>query len=66
MANSNIRYSILPGLESKVNLGYTRTTMDQMQVYPNLSLNPTSGTGSFTYFGDASASSYIIEPPVGL
>ncbi|WP_162915422.1 TonB-dependent receptor [Paraflavitalea soli] len=64
VANSIIRYTILPGLDAKVNLGYTRTTMDQTQVYPNLSLNPTAATGSFTYFGNASASSYVIEPQV--
>ncbi len=62
VANSVLRYNIIPGLDAKVNLGYTRTTMDQTQVYPNISLSPTVTSGSFSYFGNATATSYVIEP----
>jgi len=64
VANANLRYTLIKGLEAKVNLGYTRTTLDQLQVYPNASLNPVSSTGSFSYFGNASTNSYIVEPQV--
>ncbi|MDF2188201.1 TonB-dependent receptor [Paraflavitalea sp. CAU 1676] len=64
VSNANIRYTIIPGLDAKVNLGYTRTTLDQLQVYPNATFNPTTSTGSMTYFGDASTNSYIVEPQV--
>ncbi|WP_346317654.1 TonB-dependent receptor [Chitinophaga sp. YIM B06452] len=62
IANSVIRYTVLPGLNAKVNLGYTTTNMDQVQVYPNVVFNPLNTTGSKTYFGNADANSYLVEP----
>lgn len=62
VANSAIRYTILPDLNVKVNLGYTDMKMDQVQVYPNATFNPVGSAGSMSYFGNTSAQSYIIEP----
>lgn len=62
VANSVIRYTVLPGLNLKTSLGYTQTNMDQLQVYPNIVFNPATSSGSMTYFGNSEVSSYIIEP----
>ncbi|WP_158618101.1 SusC/RagA family TonB-linked outer membrane protein [Chitinophaga lutea] len=64
IANSTVRYTILPGLNVKVNLGYTKTDMKQVQTYPSISQNPLSSTGSFSYFGNGDVASWIIEPQV--
>lgn len=62
LANTVLRYTILPGLNAKASLGYTRTDMDQMRITPDASLNPLTSTGSESYFGNSDISSYIIEP----
>ncbi|SHK82868.1 TonB-linked outer membrane protein, SusC/RagA family [Chitinophaga jiangningensis] len=62
LANTVLRYTILPGLNAKASLGYTHTGMDQMRITPNASLNPLTSTGSESYFGNSSLGSYIIEP----
>lgn len=60
--NSVIRYTLLPGLNIKANLGYTRTDMKQTQTMPDASFNPITTTGSQSLFGSSSFGSYIIEP----
>lgn len=62
MANSVIRYTLLPGLNIKTNLGYTNTNMDQVQIYPEATFNPANATGNMSYFGNSKVQSYIIEP----
>lgn len=62
ITNGEIRYTVLPGLIAKVTGGYTHNSMDQVQITPNSSLNPTTSTGSFTYFGNMKAHSYVVEP----
>ncbi|MBV7532893.1 TonB-dependent receptor [Chitinophaga sp. sic0106] len=62
LANTVLRYTILPGLNAKASLGYTRSDMDQKRITPNSSLNPLTSTGSESYFGNSDVSSYIIEP----
>ncbi|WP_186452335.1 SusC/RagA family TonB-linked outer membrane protein [Chitinophaga polysaccharea] len=62
LANSVIRYTILPGLNAKASLGYTRTDMKQMRITPDASFNPLTSTGSESYFGSSGMGSYIIEP----
>ncbi|WP_276482776.1 TonB-dependent receptor [Paraflavitalea pollutisoli] len=64
VASSNIRYTILKGLDAKLNLGYTNTTLDQLQVFPDATFNPVTTAGSMTYFGNASNRSYSVEPQV--
>ncbi|MBO9731957.1 MAG: TonB-dependent receptor [Chitinophaga sp.] len=64
VTNSVIRYTLLPGLNLKANLGYTRTDMKQMRILPNASFNPKDAVGSQSYFGNSSFGSYIIEPQV--
>lgn len=62
VANSNIRYTVLPGLNIKANLGYNQTNMGQTQVYPDKTFNPNTSSGSMTFFGNNELSSYILEP----
>jgi TonB-dependent starch-binding outer membrane protein SusC len=64
VTNSVIRYTLLPGLNIKANLGYTRTDMKQMQTMPNASFNPIQATGSQSLFGSSSFGSYIVEPQI--
>lgn len=64
VANSTVRYTLLPGLNIKANLGYTKTDMKQTQTYPFIAQNPLTSTGSFSYFGNGDVSSWIIEPQV--
>lgn len=64
IANSRLRYTILPGLDLKASLGYTSTDMNQMQLYPNATFNPNTSIGSMSYFGNSNAWSYIAEPQI--
>ncbi|WP_165798321.1 TonB-dependent receptor [Chitinophaga costaii] len=64
VANSTLRYTLLPGLNLKANLGYNRTDMKQTQLYPNATFNPMTSTGSMSYFGNSDVESYIVEPQV--
>ncbi len=62
IGNAVFRYTLLPGLNLKASLGYTNTSMDQLQTYPQMAFNPESNVPSQSYFGDNSIESYIIEP----
>ncbi|RYY54212.1 MAG: SusC/RagA family TonB-linked outer membrane protein [Chitinophagaceae bacterium] len=62
IANGIMRYTILPGLNAKVNLGFTKSNMDQVQVYPTATFNPANATGSMSYFGFSDAQTYLVEP----
>lgn len=62
MASSTIRYTILPGLNLKASLGYNQSNMDQVQLYPDKTFNPTTSPGSMSYFGSSQVHSYSIEP----
>ncbi|SDG27764.1 SusC/RagA family TonB-linked outer membrane protein [Chitinophaga filiformis] len=64
IANTSIRYAVLPGLNAKVNVGYTKMSMAQQSTAPTTAFNPTStsSTKSSATFGNSSTQSYIIEP----
>ncbi|HVW63269.1 MAG TPA: TonB-dependent receptor [Puia sp.] len=62
VASSTIRYTILPGLNLKAALGYNQSNMDQEQLYPDKTFNPTTSPGSMSYFGSSQVHSYSIEP----
>ncbi|WP_240347926.1 SusC/RagA family TonB-linked outer membrane protein [Longitalea arenae] len=64
ISNLTLRYSLLPGLNLKASLGYTRTELDQKRANPYSSDNPTSTQGSYAYFANNVAGNYIIEPTV--
>lgn len=67
----SLRYTILPGLNVKANLGYTKTDLDQHYSNPGSSDNPStydpggfSGQNSFAYFVTNRMSNYIAEPTI--
>lgn len=64
VAQSDIRYTLLPGLNLKANLGYTQTNMRQTQLTPEKSNNPHQNIGSSANYGTRDASTYIIEPQI--
>lgn len=64
IANTTIRYTLLPGLNLKTRLGYNQSSMKQVQLYPDKVFNPVTSTGSMTYFGNSELQSHIIEPQV--
>ncbi|MDR6338911.1 TonB-linked SusC/RagA family outer membrane protein [Filimonas zeae] len=64
VAGSNLRYTLLPGLQLKANLGYNQSTMNSTQVFPDKTFNPVTSTGSISYFGASNLNSYILEPQV--
>ncbi len=64
IGNSVLRYSLLPDLDVKVNVGFNRMSMDQVQTLPAAGFNPATFTGSTSQFGNSAVSSYIVEPQV--
>lgn len=62
VASGNLRYTVLPGLNLKTNLGYNQSNMNQVQVYPDKTFNPATSSGSISYFGANNLNAYIIEP----
>ncbi|MGX5818723.1 TonB-dependent receptor [Chitinophaga lutea] len=63
-ANATARYTILPGLDAKVQMGYQRSDMGQKQTFPMKGQNPFTTTGSNAYFGNSSNFTWIVEPHV--
>lgn len=62
LTSATVRYSPLQGLTLSTAVGYNRTTLNQLQLYPRISFNPTSSATSMAYFGNGENSSYSIEP----
>jgi TonB-linked SusC/RagA family outer membrane protein len=63
IANTVIRYHLLPGLDIKTNLGYNRRNSDQQTLTPMTSQNPATAKAS-SRFADNFVESYILEPQV--
>ncbi len=56
-------YQLAKGLTAKTNLGYTNATIDERNIVPLSSFNPANGsTSGYTYFGNTSVRSWIVEP----
>lgn len=71
VSDLSLRYTILPGLNLKANLGYTKTDLDQHYANPGSSDNPAgvdpggfSGQNNFAFFTSNKLSNYIIEPTI--
>lgn len=62
IGNSVLRYTLIPGMDIKINLGMTQTGMSQTQTLPAEGFNPVNYTGSSSQFGNSSVYSYIVEP----
>lgn len=64
LANLNLKYNILKGLDFKSSFGYSKTDSKQITIRPLTSLNtafsvPTSGTANYAY---TYTNNFIIEP----
>lgn len=59
-----LRYQPIKGLELRANIGYNRTALNQLQLYPLSSFNPTYAGTNMAYFGNSTNTSYNIEPQV--
>ncbi|RZK41730.1 MAG: SusC/RagA family TonB-linked outer membrane protein [Pedobacter sp.] len=62
IANSNITYAILPGLNAKANFGYTTTRIEQVNTDPASSQNPANNIVSSATFANTTAQNWNIEP----
>lgn len=60
ISNMNFRYTLLPGLNFKVNMGYNKSNYRQTLIFPSRSLF--NGSINYTNFGDNSSKSFIVEP----
>lgn len=64
VGNLQIRYQLFPGLRLKFSAGYTMTDMDQLMLFPKASLNPSSASESYAYYGDLRTKGIVLEPQV--
>ncbi len=64
ISNLNIKYTILPGFDVKLNSGYTLTGLNQIQANPARSKNPSSNPLNTASFANNTVETYIIEPQV--
>lgn len=63
LSNLQLRYTILPGLDLKTNLGFTKFTIDQNQQNPVGSKNPlTTAQTNSANFANIDQETYIVEP----
>nr|HVY74467.1 SusC/RagA family TonB-linked outer membrane protein [Puia sp.] len=62
IGNTVARYTILPGLNLKLSLGYTQSGMNQLLTLPDKSFSPANSPGSSAQYGFSDVKSYIAEP----
>ena len=62
MGNAALRYTIIPGLDVKANLGYSKMEMNQVQLNYSASYDPSSNIASNSVFSITNTQNYLIEP----
>ncbi|WP_162558719.1 SusC/RagA family TonB-linked outer membrane protein [Robertkochia solimangrovi] len=62
VGNLGLEYSILNGLQLKLNAGYNRMQSEQIGITPVASRNPAYYTTGFSQFGSQNFGSWILEP----
>lgn len=63
ISNATLRYTILPGLDVKANLGFNRISLDQNQQTPASTKNPLTTTlTNSARFATMDQETYIVEP----
>ncbi|GGB25446.1 SusC/RagA family TonB-linked outer membrane protein [Puia dinghuensis] len=62
LANTQLRYTILPGLDLKASLGFTKISLNQNTQTPVLAQNPLYGPVNKAQFGTVDQQSYTAEP----
>jgi TonB-linked SusC/RagA family outer membrane protein len=60
-----LSYELFPNVTLKSNMGYTKIQMNELQVIPKSTFNPTSNiTSGNSYFGNSSSETWIVEPQI--
>ncbi len=59
-----LRYTIIPGLDIKTSLGYSKMQNDQVRIAPGTAYNPSYNMTSNSQFLNSYTDSYIIEPQI--
>ncbi len=62
LTSGRLAYSPVKNLDLSATIGYNRTDLNQLQMYPSTTFNPSSGLSSMSYLGNGSYSSYSVEP----
>lgn len=62
ISNSQLKYTILPGLDLKANMGFTKIDLNQNLQTPVKAQNPNVSPTNNAQFGNVSQQSYIVEP----
>jgi len=62
IGNAGLRYTIINGLNVKMNLGYTASDLDNRSTTPASGQNPANNPTSTARFSYNKASNYIVEP----
>ena len=62
MGNFSIHYKVLPGLDLKVNAGYTNILLDAKEAAPASSKNPSRNPVSSATFSTNKVQNWIVEP----
>src|SRR5690606_9783612 len=62
LTSGTFSYSPLANLDISATIGYNRTYLNQLQMYPSTTFNPALGLSSMSYLGDGSYTSYSVEP----
>ena len=62
LANTTLRYTVLPGLNARVSLGYNKINQNITLLSPRKALNPQSTTQSSATYSSNYVESYIVEP----
>ena len=62
LANASLRYTLLPGLNAKVSVGYNKINQTITILSPRKSINPATTTQSSATYSSNYVESYIVEP----
>ncbi len=66
LANTSLKYTIIPGLNAKVNVGFTKLFMTQQVTMPTTAFNTVPSIAAqyknYASFGNSSVQTYIVEP----
>jgi len=62
LANTSLRYTVLPGLNARVSLGYNKINQSITTLNPLKSINPNTTTQSSANYSSNYVESYIVEP----
>jgi TonB-linked SusC/RagA family outer membrane protein len=62
IANTQLKYTVLPGLDIKTSLGFTKTSLSQNTQTPITAQNPLNSPTNNAQFATVDQQSYIVEP----